>query len=132
MAGQNIHMCVGFNHILIYSFSSAGDFKECEVCLRLTDRHIRYFPCRDNHLGNITMFFSTLFFLYLLVKEMSELIYAPSRAAWVGCMSHTDVLADAAGHQCFKTLFSTFHFCVLLLLHTKYPAESPWPGWVKS
>lgn len=94
-----------FSHnILICSFTSVSYFRECELYLGIPDTHIRYFPCQNHHLGDIIMFFCTCF--YLLVKEMSEWIYIPSRAARVGWTSHThSLLTDAARHRHCKTAY---------------------------
>lgn len=66
----------------------------------------RQFPLQNHCWGNIPMFFSTSF--YHVVKEQNEWIHAPSRAAWVGWMSHTASSWMLPGTRALK--LSIFYF----------------------
>lgn len=123
--GEKVYVDFLFSHhILICSFTSVSYFRECELYLGIPDTHIRYFPCQNHHLGDIIMFFCTRF--YLLVKEMSEWIYVPSRAARVGWTSCThSPLTDADRHWRFKTAYLSPSIFTYKMPCRKY---MPWSG----
>lgn len=72
---------------------------------------------------NIPMFFSTSF--YYLVKELSEWIHAPSRAAWVGWMSQTASCWMLPGTRALKLFIfyfprDTFSYFTQDILHKEH------------
>lgn len=109
-----------FSHYILICFpTSTGYFQECELFGNTWHTH-HVFSMSESPVGDIVMLLSIHF--YLLVKEMSEWIYVPSRAAWVGWTSctHTSTL---------KLLIFHLLFCLQNTLQKMHVLEGSRFGW---